>query len=290
MRVWVTAVAVALLLAGCAEEAAAPDEEFGLEEELEATDSTGIIRGVVVDKAIVPIEGATISINGGPSTTTNADGAFGFDGLEPGTYFFDVTKPGFTPVQQSSEVVAGESQPPIVRIQLLPDAAFVDPFNELLQYTGFYQCGTSVVVVCAAPNILLGQGTTEDSSTPTFYWETLPDMIQSEMVWRSTQTLSPALYFEMEALDPACDGDTFLDNAEGESPIFTRVNRTVLEESTIGGDCGIYYSVFAGDAVGPAGFSVEQKFTWYITSFYGYTLDPEDEWMFVEDGSHVPPS
>ncbi|MGB1586697.1 MAG: carboxypeptidase-like regulatory domain-containing protein [Thermoplasmatota archaeon] len=292
MRVWVTAVACVLLLAGCADEGTVPDEEFVFEEELEATDSTGIIRGVVVDTAIIPIEGVTISINGGPSATTNADGAFGFEGLDPGTYFFDVTKPGYTTVQQSTEVVAGDSQPPIVRIQMLPDASFIDPFTELLQYNGFYQCGTSAVVVCAAPGIIAGWAGQPDpigidSSTPTFYWESLPDFIQTEMIWKSTQTLSTALYYEMEALDTACEGDTFLANARGDSPIRTRVNETVLLDSTIGGDCGIYYSVFSGTGDVPAGFSIEQKFTWYITSFYGFEAD--EEWWFVEDGAHPLP-
>ena len=158
MRVWVTAVAIALMLAGCAEETPEPiEEDFTLEEDLEATETTGVIRGVVVDSAIVPIVGATITISTtGQSTATNEDGAFGFDGLEPGTYFFEVTKLGYAPVQQSADVEAGVAQPPVVRVQMLPDESFVDPYSEMFQYDGFYQCGTSVVVVCAAPGILLG--------------------------------------------------------------------------------------------------------------------------------------
>lgn len=292
---WVTAVAIALMLAGCAEEPEPAEEQtFELDQQLEATETTGVLRGVVVDNAIVPIEGATITLTGtGATTTSNAEGAFGFADLDPGTYFFEVAKLGFTSVQQSAEVEANVDQPPIVRVQLVPDASFVDPFTEMLQYSGFYQCGTSAVVVCAAPGIVAGWAgqpdpVAIDSSTPTFYWESLPEFIQTEMVWESTQTLSTQLYYEMEALDTACTGDVFLANAEGDSPIRTRVNRTVMEESTIGGECGIYYSVFSGNGDLPVGFSLEQRFTWYITSFYGF--EPDEDWWFVHDGNHPLPT
>ena len=295
MRVWVTAVAIALMLAGCAEETPEPiEEDFTLEEDLEATETTGVIRGVVVDSAIVPIVGATITISTtGQSTATNEDGAFGFDGLEPGTYFFEVTKLGYAPVQQSADVEAGVAQPPVVRVQMLPDESFVDPYSEMFQYDGFYQCGTSVVVVCAAPGILLGFfGQPDpigiDSSAVTFYWETTPEFVQTEMVWDSTQTLSPELLMQQEALDTACEGDTLLKNTEGESPLRSRVNRTNLDRTDIGGECGIYYSIFAGGAQGtPAGFSIEQKFTWYVTSFYGF--EPDEDWWFIHDGFHPAP-
>ena len=294
-HVWVALSVFAVVLAGCAEEGTPePEDDFSseLDQELQATDETGVIRGVVVDNSITPVEGATIRLSTGDEATSNADGAFGFGGLEPGTYFLDITKIGFLSVQQSAEVVAGEDRPPVVRVLLERDATF-NPYSSTIQHTGFYQCGTSVVVVCGAPNILLGGGTTADTSTMTFYWEAQPDFVQTEMVWESTQALSTQLYFEMEALDETCDGDTFLTSARGDSPIRARANATVLEESTIGGDCGIYHSVFAGDATGGAapvgvGFSVEQQFDWFITAFYGYA--PPEDWWYVNDGPLPPPS
>ena len=127
-----------------------------------------------------------------------------------------------------------------------------------------------------------------DSSAVTFYWETTPEFVQTEMVWDSTQTLSPELLMQQEALDTACEGDTLLKNTEGESPLRSRVNRTNLDRTDIGGECGIYYSIFAGGAQGtPAGFSIEQKFTWYVTSFYGF--EPDEDWWFIHDGFHPAP-
>ena len=78
---------LALLLAGCSEPTETPDEPFdaSLDDELEATAETGVIRGVVVDAAIVPVAGVTVTIDGlDQETTSNEAGAFGFDGLEPG--------------------------------------------------------------------------------------------------------------------------------------------------------------------------------------------------------------
>ncbi len=300
MRTWVVLLIVGAALAGCAEDGGPKDtgDVTGLDSELEATEDTGIIRGVVVDPAIVPIAGVTITIQGsGASTQTNEAGEFGFDGLSPGTYFLTATKLGYFDVQQSTDVVAGEARPPIVRVLMERDAGF-NPYSSTQQYTGFYQCGTSAVVVCGAPGILLGIFGMEDpvggdTSNPYLYFEEGVDFIQAEMVWESSQALSPELYFEMEALDSNCDKEssrTFLANAQGESPIRARANETVLDEGGIGGpNCGIYFSVFSGGAQGtPAGASFQQGFDWFITEFHGYT--PPEDWWYIIDGPLAPPS
>lgn len=76
-------------LAGCSQGGSPDEADVNLPDlGLEATATTGLIRGVVVDEAIRPIEGAKISLQAGSAsqeTTTTPEGAFGFDGLEPGT-------------------------------------------------------------------------------------------------------------------------------------------------------------------------------------------------------------
>ena len=66
----------------------------------------------------------------------------------------------------------------------------------------------------------------------------------------------------------------------------------VLRQYEIGPACGIYFSIFAGDATGDPtgqdvalGVTVEQRFTAYTHAFYGY-LPPAD-WRF-SDGDTVP--
>src|SRR5688572_18477641 len=82
------------LLAGCSGGGGAKGED-GLDslddfDDLEATDTTGVLRGVVVDASVRPLAGVDVTATGpgGQLTgTTSEAGAFGFDRLEPGTYF-----------------------------------------------------------------------------------------------------------------------------------------------------------------------------------------------------------
>ncbi len=302
MRVWVTVLLSLTALAGCAEDAAEPeatDDGFVYEEELQATADTGIIRGVVVDSSITPIAGVTVTIISSEAQAfSNENGAFGFDDLDPGTYFLTAEKAGFDPVQMAAEVVAGVDDPPVLKILLERDLDY-NPFASTQLYAGFYQCGTSIVVVCAAPGILLGFFGVDDpigidTSTPTIPVGLDPTYVQAEMVWETTQTLSPELAFQMEALDLECPESadiTLLNETTGPSPTKAGVNQDRLERGAIGGpDCGIYYSVFSGDALGgaaiiPVGFSIEQPFEWYITEFHGF--GPDADWWYIFDGAAV---
>lgn len=283
---------------------------------VQATATTGVIRGVVVDAAIRPLAKAVISVVTREKTlvtNTTLNGAFGFQGLQPGTYFLKAHKAGFTDQQVSVDVKAGVSDPPVSKIQLAVDRSFVKPYYNVVKHAGFVECTTSVLVLCGAPNLIFGlecQGAfapvpaycignlTNDRFTWDEYFEPNATMIQSEMVWTSSQAASPALYFEMETLNGGCEGGGFLNNTRGESPIYATVNASVIQEHKIGVICPIYYSVFSGDAVEAAagsnpsclpgapcigvGATVEQTFDMYMHSFYGFT--PPAGWRFSKDG------
>jgi hypothetical protein len=301
---------VASVLAGCAGGkggAAGPDDgpsagDLGLQ----ATDSTGLIRGVVVDDAIRPLANVTVALQGAgaQATHTDATGAFGFDGLAPGTYFLKASKLGYFDAQQSAEVVAGVSEPDAVKIQLAFNALY-KPYSQTFVYDGYIECTTSFLVLCGAPNTVepfvcdLGAcygNLTNDRFTFTLFFDPNLTMVQSEMAWSSTQAASPELFLSQEALTADCpntDLSTLLNGTTGSSPIYTRLYQPVLEDYEIGPRCGVYYSVFAGDASGdPSGLglalgaTIEQRFTIYIHAFYGY-LPPAD-WRFSDD-SIVPP-
>ena len=108
----------------------------------------------------------------------------------------------------------------------------------------------------------------------------------------------------MEALDAGCTGDTLIGNVLGPSPLRMTANETQLESRGVGGEaCGLYHSVFAGDILeqqhcflwGPVplvkcgvGFSIEQRFEWFITEFHGYA--PPEDWWFIHDGPVPPPA
>ena len=127
----------AVALAGCAEEAApapaeTPDVPQGAD--VETGPDSGAISGVVVDAAILPVEGVRLTIAGTEDATiTDALGQFIFEDLEPGTYFLQANATGYFGTQTSVDVVAGEVTKP--RIQLLPDFKAV-PTHYTLEHHG----------------------------------------------------------------------------------------------------------------------------------------------------------
>lgn len=311
-HLWVFVVSVAVIMAGCAgtknEISAAQAEDFE-ELSLEATATTGVLRGVVVDEAIRPIAGAVVAIQGdaGSSITTTDTGVFGFDDLEAGTYFLEVSKIGYFSVQQSTEVVAGEAEPSAVKILLRKDAAST-PFVQVQSYEGYIECTTSVIVACGIANLLTGENHTNDR----FAWDqSFADdamHLQAELVWDSTQSLSPELYFEMEALNDGCDGgdddERFLNSTRGSSPIYATVNASQIDLWDIGSACPLWISLFSGGVSGApcgdadptgnapgwcAGATVSQRFSMYFHTFHGFL--PPAGWRFTTDGTTpAPPS
>jgi hypothetical protein len=291
--------ALAFLLSGCAAPAEVQDEfpeaEFLA---LEATTTTGVIRGVVVDEAIRPIAGATVAVKGGPaagrSTNTTDQGAFGLDGLEPGTYFLTITKVGFLAVQQSADVVAGVADPPIVKVVLAVEPGYL-PYVSARTYEGFVECTTSFIVLCGLPNLLTGQNITNDRYTWTWFFEPNSTLIQNEMAWESTQSLTPTMYFEMEPSGDCDEG--FFNRTEGMSPIYATLNATQIEEGPISMECGIYFSLFSGHneplprqpVTGwGIGVTVQQRFTMFSHTFYDFL--PAAGWRFSIEGTPEVPA
>ena len=305
------AVLVAALLAGCSDPGAAVDDPKFDGLGLQATETTGLIRGVVVDDAVRPIAGARVILRTEPpqETTTGDDGLFGFDSLAPGTYFLAIERLGYFPVQQSAEVVAGVAEPPIVKALLKRDLALT-PFWQGLTFEGYIECTTSVLVLCGAPAVLTGQSFTNDRFAWDQYFADNATHLQAEMVWESTQAASPEMYFEMEVLNDDCedadeDNDigSFLNSTRGTSPIYATVNATEVAEFSIGSTCPIWMSLFSGaingtpcfDDVDPtgtapawcAGFTVQQRFTMYFHTFHHYT--PPSGWRFTMEPPPEPP-
>jgi hypothetical protein len=72
---------------------------------------TGKVTGFITDQSQHPISGVDIVLSGlvVKHATTDASGSFVLDELPPGFYRIDITKGGFTPVQDSVVVTAGSS-------------------------------------------------------------------------------------------------------------------------------------------------------------------------------------
>lgn len=300
------------LLAGCSDGGGGGGEDIDFEAlQLEATPTTGVIRGVVVDQAVTPVAGATVALTStGASTTSDDSGLFGFDGLPGGPHFMTVTKPGYRTTQQSSEVVPGVAEPAIVKVLLVADPSSL-PFVVVHSYDGYIQCSFKAAnFVFDAESCDPGGATglsANDDSAPWFPVTGQPDFYQSEMQWQSTQTLGQSLVtIQWACNEGECGDDDFrLCNVRGPSPLVCRVNRTAslveggggvgIEEAQFGTEnMGYSVSMFAncfdgcvpGTVLG-AGAVLEQRFQIYNHLFYGY--QPPDGWLFLTDGPPPPP-
>jgi hypothetical protein len=229
----VALLVAATVLSGCSgggkggKEPQGPNfEELGLE----ATATTGIVRGVVVDEAVRPLAGALVATVGGDGKAHNAtsapDGAFGLDGLEAGTYFIKVTKPGYRESQVSTDVVAGVAEPPIVKVVLAVDPTDL-PYVSAFQYDAFLACSFTLVLVSfAACGLAADQ--TNNAFLVEYPMDKPPGWIQTEAVWESTQALGSSL--SLSVTDFSTGTQIGVNGSSGPSPIYVGVNATTARQ------------------------------------------------------------
>ncbi len=312
---WTIALFV-VSLAGCAD-SAVPTTDHGEnydDFELEATEDTGVIRGVVVDESIVPIAGASIVIESvGLEATTNAEGLFGFKDLDPGFYTLSVDAEGYQAVQTQANVEAGVSDPPAVRVSLLLDPSEL-PFANPLQFNGYLDCSFSTPAYrVAACGITNPGGVFQDNFLGEHHDQDIAaTWIQAEMVWKSTQPAGDAMMFTME--DSASDGGHIGDDAQGESPLVIVADHERMtndETNPYKGYimhrvfnmehpmttppvpvCGIPNPIHGGTMCAKGvGATIQQSFTIYTHVFSNAV--PKDGWQFSVDGEpelRSPPS
>lgn len=316
MRALLLAAALlAPLLAGCA------GGEGDGPLPVQATPTTGVLRGVVVDEAIRPLAGANVTVPQADGTarnaTTGGDGAFAFDGLQPGGYVVRVRKLGYLDAAVSANVTAGVDEPEAVRIVLGADvlnAPAIDQFS----FNGFLQCSVTALVVRAAvcnptefaqPLCVLPvpvctgplANLTEDRFMAVHsVGRQSVRFLQSELVWEPTSQLSSSLRALPGSRDPD-DGQVSDYRAfEGPSPLVMPMDGGVAQGLFIGNGKDLVVRVFSGYAEGTAppaclpspvgcpwgvGAAYEQRFDLVTHVFYGF--EPPEGWQFSRDG--LPP-
>lgn len=224
----------ASLLAGCSGGDAGPKQDPGLppaafeELGLEATETTGVIRGLVVDEAIRPLGGADVGlmVDGTVRNATSLpDGAFGFDGLPAGTYFLTVRKMGYLTQQANADVVVGVSEPPVVKVLLLADPTTV-PYISAFQYDAFLACSFTLVIVSFAACGLAPEQT-DNRFLVEYPMDKPPHWIQTEAVWASTQPLGSSL--SLSITDFSSGVQIGVNGSSGPSPIYATVNETTAQ-------------------------------------------------------------
>lgn len=296
-----------LLLAGCSGNAKDPVDDADFEPlGLAPTDTTGIIRGIVVDDAVRPLAGVDVTARGGDGaekkTQTTAEGTFGFEDLSPGTYFLTASKAGFRDTQQSVDVVANVAEPPIAKMLLQADPA-LRPYFEAYTFEGYLECGVTTPPVGVAL-CLIGGDSLNDNTQVTYDLARRPAWVQTEMVWDSTQQAGNELalmYSYTADCGLYCDHEV-----DGTSPLLLQANQTVIDTIGLGNGTGLYIRVFNSDLdetdlgldsvctpvpdpvlgatwclANGVGATLEQKFNHYTHVFYGYT--PPETWRFSDD-------
>lgn len=292
-------VALVASLAGCSEGAKAPDAG-----DL-ASPSTVLVTGVVVDDAIRPLADARIELDGSANTTTDANGAFTLEAA-PGAHVVRATKSGYADAVTQLTLSASE-EPPVLKLVLLVDTSLsayaelfaIDGFVECSMHTrthSFAACGTGNVasfIACAQVNVCMGN-VTQDRYITIIGFTKQPDFLTCEVSWTSTQALGTNLRIMMGSANaeelrfypntPKVHNDT-----TGPSPVYVTMDKGMLVESGIGIDSWFLAQTFAAptDPAPLPGMVLQQRFTMYLTSFYGY--EPPLDWRFTATGETPPP-
>lgn len=161
--------ALALVLAGCGDDAPRTDDVVVIESGTTATvgpdtrvekGPAGDLKGHVLDEALRPVQGAKVVLPGlGLERRTDENGAFAFVDLLPGPYFLQADATGFLPLNATVDVA--EATISQVRI-LLVRAPVEDPFHETQKFTayadvalpfvsGLLECDCSFRIALSAP-------------------------------------------------------------------------------------------------------------------------------------------
>lgn len=182
---WLLGLAVLpLLLAGCSDDAAPAAAVLP---------QASSLHGLVVTQAIVPIEGAKVTLNPGErTTTTDASGLFAFDPVEPGSYLLLVEADGYADLRM--EAVPGGEVVKAVLTNVRSDV----PYIEVQKWDGYLFCTIDQNIagyqIVGAPclgviDIVSGQQVSQD--TWQFQFQVgAPGLkgILAEMVWDEQAT------------------------------------------------------------------------------------------------------
>lgn len=232
------ALVAALLLAGCSSGGGSKAPP------LDVDDKTGGIRGLVVDQAVSPLAGATISLTGGPdagkSTESGLDGLFNFTGLAPGDYFLSVSKPGYKGSQATATVVAGDAEPAIVKI-LIERLTTATPYVDHFKLDGFYSCTFALFFItdsCEFVYRTAWDGANETGTQPpvprnlqdfrnTQYIDVPEDTftIVQEAFWDSESVPTFWIMIDETPIDNGCDCSDSYGNRIGGFPLMNRLER-----------------------------------------------------------------
>lgn len=103
------------------------------------------IRGVVADATLKAIAGASVAHGEtGKVARTDAQGAFAFSGLEPGTHTLSAEADGFHGAALRATLAAGDAWEPVFRLEPVIRPV---PYDERFELAGFFECSATYLIV-----------------------------------------------------------------------------------------------------------------------------------------------
>ena len=293
----IPALGLALLaLAGCADDGPGPAAAPG-----EAPLAPGSLSGVVLDKAIRPLSGVTVSIPARPDVAANvtgADGAFVLAGVGPGTVVVAASKPGY--LDAFVQAAAGEPDAAPLQIVLEP-LQETQPYYVLESYDGFMDCGVgsgpvfgltagcmvivggTLYIACVGSDPVPPTGVCVGDASPYYVSAAQGDLTtaQTEAVWTPTVNGQSELLIGTYVVDAEGAVVGGLPSASGPSVLVRRINATLADEFDLGGANRAAIYINPGNS-GPANVVVQQGYQVFHTSSFYFEL-PEG-WVFAVDG------
>ena len=313
-------IAVLLALAGCSDggnpEEPPSDADAFDDYDVQATDTKGVLLGVVVDEAIRPVAEVKVALNladGTPQAkTSDSEGRFAFGDLDPGIYLLELSHSQYATLATSVEVKAGEEEPPVRRFQVTRLFS-QEPFTEMTSYEGFIACAYSFSVSSTCVNdytrvtgerclptgecycaggCFRDQELAKQGGNKREYVSVVGPGWQSiifEETWDATSDLGTSLGFTVSYFSRPDAGHWF-GTVDGEDPLRLQLDVGVEHDSlqfsgdqptTIDANGTEELFVFFG--AGSGSLAVNQAFRSFQTIYY-YAIPPEG-WSFIVDGA-----
>ena len=263
--------------------------------------AAGSLAGVVLDPAIRPLAGVTVSIPGRPgvaASVTGADGAFLLAGVGAGTVVVAAEKAGYLSAFVQAEVGGDGAAPLQVLLQPLQET---QPYTVLESYDGFMECGVgsapamgvmagcmvivggTLYVACVGSDPVPPTGVCVGDTSPYYVSTARGNMTtaQTEAVWTPTVQGQSELLIGSYVVDAQGAVVGGLPYAVGHSILVRPLNATVVDEFGLGGANSAAIFINPGNT-GPANLVVQQAYQVFHTSTFYFALD--GGWVFAVDG------
>lgn len=266
---------LSLLLAGCGGKSA----ENPATSPAPGPTDVPVLSGFVLDPAVAPIAGGSVSIHGtNSSAVTSADGSYRFAEVPVGVPIVVIVEaPGF--VTSSKSVTVPEESFMVLNFTLAP-IPVKQPYFEYFPVDGFLSC--QFAVVAPDQNELTDCSLGVDSNNKQFIdFNVNPDLagVVLELEWEPGSAAAETLKITAETVNFG-DQDKVVADAIGPSVLRTQVPESIARQYYAGTGGTIRVHVSAGaepasqEANAGASGHFQQEFTLHVSAFYVNGPDP----------------